>query len=359
MSDINIRKINRKEAVWFLVVLFLSGILFADISRYVARSGTAAYMQTAWCMFLALVVFVVTANLSDGYDIFQASYMALGNVGMKAVGIIISSILLINSGIMLRVYGEIISSIVLPDTSEFFIILVLVVAGAFAAYAGEGAIVSYSFAAGIVLVAALGIILLLNIPNYDISNIYPILGNGADNIISGIDGMSVYADVFLVFLMASHFGKGTTAKSVGVRAILIAGVVITLTTLMYIFTIPYPASKDFTLPILEIAFDVNLDIIFQRAEGLFLFLWIFSGFIVIGGYICFSIQSFAKTFNLSDRRPIIRIFLLIGLCIALSLSSVTLQRGLYDVLYTIFTIVAYSLPITVFAIRKIRSKERL
>lgn len=356
MSDTNIRKIGDKEAIWFLVILFVSKILFADINRYVSQSGTAAYMQTVWCALLAAVIFIITASLSGEYDIFQASYTAFGNVGMKVIGIAISLTLLLNAGVMLRVYAEVISSIALPDASEFFILAVLVIAGAFAAFSGIGTLASYSFAAGIVLVATLGFILVLNVPNYDTSNIYPILGKGLKNIITGVDGLSVYADVFLVFLMATHFGKGTSAKKVGIRAIAISGAVITVTTLLYILTVPYPAATEFSLPILEIAFDVNLDVIFQRAEGLFLFLWIFSGFIVIGAYICFSVLSFERTFNLADRRGVIGVFLLIGLGVAMSMESVSLQRELYTAFYTVFTVVSYGLPIAVFGIRKLRGR---
>lgn len=356
MSYTNIRKIGNKEAIWFFVILFVSKILFADINRYVSQSGTAAYMQTVWCAFLALVIFVVSASLSGEHDIFQASYIALGDVGMKIVGIVISLILLLNAGVMLRVYAEIISSIALPDASEFFVLAVLVIACAFAAFSGIGTLGAYSFAAGIVLVSTLGIILVLNIPNYDISNIYPVFGNGVGSILSGVDGLSAYADVFLVFLMATHFGKGTSAKKVGIRAIIISGIVISVTTFSYILTVPYPAATEFSLPILEIAFDVNLDVIFQRAEGLFLFLWIFSGFIVIGSYICFSILSLEKTFNLSDRRGVIGVFLLIGLGIAMSMESVSLQRDLYAAFYTAFSVVSYSLPLIVFSIKKLRSR---
>ncbi|MBR2477043.1 MAG: GerAB/ArcD/ProY family transporter [Clostridia bacterium] len=356
MSYTNVRKIGNKEAIWFLVILFVSKILFADINRYVGQSGTAAYIQTIWCAFLAAVIFIVTATLSGEHDIFQASYLALGNVGMKIVGIIISLMLLLNAGVMMRVYAEIISSIALPDASEFFILVALVIAAAFAAFSGIGTLGAYSFAAGIVLVATLSAILILNIPNYDLSNIYPVLGNGIGSILSGVDGLSVYADVFLVFLMATHFSKGTSAKKAGLRAIIISGVVITATTFLYILTVPYPAATEFSLPILEIAFDVNLDVIFQRAEGLFLFLWIFSGFIVIGAYICFSILSFERSFNLSDRRGVIGVFLLIGLGVAMSMESVSLQRDLYAAFYMAFTAVSYGLPLAVFGIRKLRGR---
>ncbi len=356
MSDINTRKVAGKEATWFLVILFVSKILFADINRYVNFSGTAAYMQTAWCAFIALLLFAVAARMAGDSDIFEASHSALGSFGTKIVGIILTLILLLVAGVMLRVYADIISSIALPEASDFFIMLFLIAAAAFAAFAGIGTLAAYAYAAGIVLVVSLGLILILNFSNYDISNIYPILGNGADSILSGLGGLDVYADILLVFLMASYFKKGTSISKTGTKAIIISGVVITLTTFLYILTVPYPASSGFALPVLEIAFDVNLDVIFQRAEGLFFFLWIFSGFILIGAYICFSILSFEKTFKLSDRRAVIGVFLLIAACVALCADTSALQSKAYSIFYAVFTVIAFVLPIAIYGIKKIRGK---
>ncbi|MBQ6998963.1 MAG: GerAB/ArcD/ProY family transporter [Clostridia bacterium] len=354
MSDSNVRKIGSREATWFLVILFVSKILFADINEYINFSGTAAYIQTAWCAFATLVLFVVTSYLSGGDDIFSASYAALGNVGMKSVGILISALLLLDAGVMFRVYADIIASIALPDSSDFFIILLLILAAGVAAFAGVGTLASYAYIAGIVLVSSLALILVLNIPNYTLSNIYPLLGNGGDKILSGIGGINVYADIFLVFLMSVYFKKGESVKKSGVKAIIISGIVITVTTFLYILTVPYPASSGFALPILEIAFDVNLDVIFQRAEGLFLFLWIFSGFILIGAYLSFSVLSFERTFNLSDRRAVIGVFLLIAVCIALCADTSSLKSEVYTAFYKVFTAVAFILPPIVFGIKRLR-----
>lgn len=354
LSDVNSRKISSKETTWFLIILFVSKILFADINEYINFSGTAAYMQTAWCAFLALVIFYVTAYIADGDDIFSASYTAFGNIGMKSIGIIISVLLIFDAGVMFRVYADIIASIVLPESSDFFIMILLVAAAGFATFAGVGTLASYSYAAGIILVASLVLILVLNIPNYSLTNIYPLLGNGGDKILSGVGGINVYADIFLLFLMSVYFKKGESVRKSGIKAIIISGIVITVTTFLYILTVPYPASSGFALPILEIAFDVNLDVIFQRAEGLFLFLWIFSGFILTGAYISFSVLSFEKTFNLSDRRAVIGVFLLIAACIALCADTSSLQSGVYTVFYKIFTAVAFILPFLVFSIKRLR-----
>ena len=357
MSYANAKKINSKEATWFFVILFVSKILFADINEYVNHSGTAAYMQTGWCTFLAVVLFAVTSYLSGGDDIFYASRTAFGDIGLKVVGILISVLLLMDTGVIFRVYSDIIASIVLPESADFFILILLAVAAGFAAFAGVGTLTSYSYAAGIVLVASLVLILVLNVPNYSLENIYPVLGKGGDKILSGIGGINVYADIFLLYIISSDFKKDDSVKKTGVKAIIISGIVISLTTFLYILTVPYPASSIFSLPVLEIAFDVNLDVIFQRAEALFLFLWIFSGFILTGAYLAFSIKSFEKSFKLSDRRAVIGVFLLIAVCIALCVDTVSLKNGIYSGFYKVFTGIAFLLPPTVFLIKRLTGKE--
>ncbi len=355
-SDIKVQRVSQKETVWLFIILIVSKVFFADIQKYINTSGTAAYMQTAWCAALALVLFAVSACLSRNRDIFTAAELALGNSGAKIIGVLLALLMLADSGVMLRVYADIISSIALPEASDFLILLALGAAAAFAAFAGLGTLTSYSLGAGIVIIVFLAAILILNIPNYDITNIYPLLGNGTKSIFSGFDGLTPYADIFLIFLLITHFRENVSVKKSGITAIIISGVIITATTLLYVLTVPYPASADFALPVLEIAFDVNLDVVFQRAEGLFLFLWIFSGFIVIGAYVCFGILSFEKSFRLSDRRGVIGVFIFLAVGIALLADTAALQEKVYSLFYYVFTVTAFALPLAVYGIGALRRR---
>ena len=356
MSDTNIQKVSNKEAMWFMVSLIVSKILFSDITKLVSHSGNGAYFQALWCGLIALVIFLVSSKLSNNTSLFDASLDVLGNVGLRILGAVLTILFLLNTGVMLRVYSDIIRSIILPEASGFLVMLFLVVTTIVTAFAGIGTLTAYSYGAGIILVASLIVILALNIPNYDITNAYTLFGKGGRQILSGINGLTPYADIFLLFLMTPFLKNKEDAKRSGVRTIIISSLIIGVTTFLYILTIPDYASSHFTLPVLEIAFDVNLDIIFQRAEGLFLFMWILSGFLSIGAYICFAVWSFEKSFKLSDRRGVIGLFVFIASCIALMLESISGQKQLYEALYNVFTIAAFTLPVFIFGIRKIKRR---
>ena len=339
--------------------MFVSKILFADISRYVSSSGTAAYMQTVWSALIALLLFEISARFFKGEDLLCSAKVALGDKGQKAVGFFISILLLFNAAIMVRVYGDIIGSIVLPEASLYFITAFMSAAILVACFSGVRTIVAYAYGAGVVVVATLAVILILNLPNYNITNMYPVFGNGISKILSDINGLNVYSDVFLIFLISPYLSKSASLEKSGTKAILISGAVVTLTTFLYVLSVPYPSSANFTLPILEIAFDVNLDVVFQRAEGLFLFIWILSGFVVISTYICFSIAVLEKSFNFSDRRALVGICVFISLCLALSFGSLPDNIKIYDTFYKIFTAVAFLLPVIIFAVCKTRCKEKI
>lgn len=359
MSGINIREVNSRESTWFFVTLFISKILFADISRYVSQSGTSAYMQTAWCGILALVLFVIAVFLSKKGDLLSAVVDIFGDAGEKIFGIALVGMLLFYTGMMIRVYADIIGSVVLPDFPDFLIVVLLSVTILVSGFSGLGTVISYSYGAGTVIVSALLIILFLNIPNYEITNIYPIFGNGIGNILKGVNGIGAYADIFLIFLISPYFKKGTSVGKTGLKAIAISAILITITTFLYVLTIGYPASSYFSLPVLEIAFDVNLEVVFQRAEGIFLFMWILSGFVLTGAYMCIAVELFKKCFHLSDRRGSIGLFVFISTAIGLFFESTVKYKHVYDGFYTFFTIIAFALPLIVFIIYKIRGKRKI
>jgi len=358
LPDTTSRRVGTRELIWFFALLFISKILFADIGDYVKNCGSAGYILTAAAGVFALVLFVLIIRLADGEtDIIESAGKTFGKWGMRVTGVIITLLLVAQSGIMIRVYTDIISSIVLPESSDVFIMLFLVAAVFFAAFAGTGTLAAYSYVAGIIFVITLAVILVLNIPNYDVTNIYPLLGKGITGISAGVGAVGVYSDMLLLFLVAPYLTEKASVKKGGIISIVISAIVITVTTLSYIMTVEYPFSSSLTLPVLEIAFDVNLDIVFQRAEGLFFFLWIFSGFIVTGAYLCFALVTFVKSFNLTDRRAPIGAFVFVAACIALIAGSSARERELYRIIYSVFAVVSFALPLFVFGIKKFKRRQ--
>ena len=350
------RKIGKGELLWFLTLLHLTRILFTTIGGYVSAWANAGYILPLLSGILYVGIFLLTMRLSGGdADILSTAETTFGRTGKIVVGVIAFAILIIRCSAMTRVYADVISSIALPDGDVVYIILILAISAFFGAYFGSGVIVSFSYVAGIVFTSALALVLALNLPNYDVMNLFPLLGNIKADATPVLKGTDMFADVFLVYLVSPYLKDDVSVKRVGVMSIVIASLITSVTALCYIMTVEYPLSADLTLPVLEIAFDVNLDIIFQRAEGLFFFMWIFSAFISLGTYLAFASNVFTHTFSLSDRRGVISIICFIPFTVAILMKGVAEGGEIYETIFSALSFMSVILPIVVFlAKRKMR-----
>lgn len=345
----------RSGGKWLFTVLFVSKILFSDINKFMSSSANAAYMQVLWQGTVAAAVFVVLWLISgDDGDILTGVRKTFGRGAEAAAGGAVSLLILAESGIMLKTFSDVIASIALPEASSAVIAAVVSATASVAVFCGVAPLGAYCRGAGIAVAAGLCAVCALNLPNCTASNLYPVFGNGARGIFAP-DGLEIYADILLIFVAAPYFKSKREILKTGLWAIVISASLTALCTLFYVLTTPYPSH--FSLPVLEIAFGAKLDFLFRRAEGIFLFLWIFSSFTVTAVYTALSADAFARSFNISDKRALTPIFALLPFSAALLLMSSPRSAYAYDKAYTAISLLALLAFFAVFAIGKRRRRE--
>lgn len=351
--------IGEREAKWLMIVLFLSKLLFMGVRQYVAGGGTAAWLQAAWCGAAALAVFAVLSRLYrkfEGRGLFDLTEYAFGAPGLKLIGTGLFLLITVDTAMLLRMYADTIASITLSTSPAFYIMLFLLAAIIVSALAGVEAVAKYSYVAGICIVALLAILFAMDMPNLHTENILPILGNGPKALLTGIGGADIYADTLFLFFLTPYLSKDGAYRRAGYKAIAIGAAVIVLTTLVYTLNVPYPASAEFTLPVLEISSAVNVDVIFQRAESIFLVLWIFSGFLSLGALFCFALFACKETFHLQNHRAVIGALVVIVTTLAMTAGNFSEYQWFYIKFHQGFTIAAFALPILIFTAARIRSR---
>lgn len=352
--------IGEKEAKWLMIVLFVSKLLFMGVRQYVAGSGTAAWIQAAWCGLLAIVVFAVLSRLYrrfEGRGLFDLAQYAFGGAGLKILGGALFVLIVVDTAMLLRMYADTIASITLSTSPAFYIMLFLLAAVVTAALSGVEAVAKYSYAAGICIVVLLGVLFAMDVPNLQAENILPVLGNGPGNILLGFGGSDIYADMLFLFFITPYLAKDGAYRRAGYKAVGIGAAVIVATTLIYSLNVPYPASGQFTLPVLEISSAINVDVIFQRAESIFLVLWIFSGFLSLGALFCFGLFACKETFHLQNHRAVIGTLMVILAALAMTAGSYSKHQWFYVKFHQWFTIAAFAIPAVVFAAARIRARR--
>jgi len=354
-------KISSSEALRLLVVLIISKIFFWDITKLVTVSSTAAYIHMIISTLLALILFLIMMKFYNTQDdIFDVTKKTFGKFVFYVFGIFLSVIQVMNFVIMLKSYCTTITTVTLTNSSNFFVLLFILATLVASGYLGIKSVIKVASASFFVLIFFIVILIVFDIPNFEVDNIFPILGNGIDGFKQAYKNVGFFNELlFLFFLIPILKNKGDV-KKIGIKSIVISGVIISALTLVFTFIIPYPVNTRYYLPVFEITSSVNFFVIFQRAEAVYLILWLFTAFLYTGATFCFLLYTIKKTFSLSDQKALIPSLLLIIVTLLGLYENVNATELTHNVLSYTFSLLLFVGLTMIFAVNsyKKRSAEK-
>ncbi len=349
--------IANNEGKWLMLSLFIPKLLFTSIYTLIMRCGTGAYIEV---IYLSLIIFVLAGVLLKLYsvfgsnDIFSITHFAGGRFGEILFGALMIILSIANTSIMLRIFSSVISLLVLKSSSVFFVMLFIALTMYASAIKGIQAVSKVSVLWGGIIFTIFAIILIMSISKIDINNIFPVLGKGTEEIIGGYKDLPFFFEIIYFVFLIPYLGKGF--KKVCYKSIITFSAVFFTLTLFYIFLVPYPASEDFKFPLLHIASLVNIDVLFQRIESLYLIALIFSAFMYLSTTFTISINIAEKTFCLSNSKAIAGALLIIIFSLALSIGTTQDAFIYHNLLENIFFVIGFSVITIILTIANIKKK---
>ncbi len=242
----------------------------------ISQDGNAAWIEiTSKC---ALAAIVLAAFIWLYKPLFPKSPIELfyDSVG-RGVGNVLSYIyafgfILLNAG-LLRILVDALGPVMaLNAPHEFFslFIIIPVLAASFCGLRAAGNLCTIVFPFVIFTLFVVSLIL----PHYRLDNIFPILGNGKDILLSGIFTKRFgFTELFVLIFLAPKLGNYKNLKRASIITIIIVSIFTVFFTLSYCLTIPYPASKSFFLPLYQITRMIKAGTFLQRLEPLSVFIW--------------------------------------------------------------------------------------
>lgn len=299
---------GRWETGCFITNLICFQIFLNYPRAMVEIAGTAGWMVPIYSTIIMLIAFMAISALYsnfEGKDLLDIGEIAAGHVGRVIVGIITLGYLVFIITVVLREFAEDMKAIALINTPVSFVILFFIVGMAASTFAGIEAIVRTC--AIIVPVIAIGFyfIILAVIPYFDLSSIFPLLGNGLDFIfIRGAAAVSNFSSVYLLFFFMPFIKSNKNLKRVGYSTIIYSAFNLVISVLIFLSANPYPTALESFLPIYQIARLINYGRFFQRVESVFVFIWASSALLYLCGGFFFILQAFRKTFGLKYYKPL-------------------------------------------------------
>lgn len=316
---------------WEAIALLLNTVgsrVFLNFPRNLAEnSGNAAWIQIIYGTILAFIAFMIIEKLYakfEGKDILDIAAQAGGNPGRILAGtILIAQIIYINS-VILREYTENMKIVALTISPVGFISAFFIVGAIIAAYAGIEAIVRFHAITVPIVAIAYSFIQIGVLPYFDMTNFYPILGNGPEKIfISGFFTISTYAPLVILLFIAPMLKTHKNFKAVGYGGLGITAFFLILGTVIYIGVYPSYTRIEFFLPTYQLARMINFGRFFQRVESVFFIMWSATALMYLGATLYFLTYLFQKTFTLEYRKPLILPFAMLLLNVSFLPSSST------------------------------------
>ena len=341
--------IEKKELTCILINAISAKMLFSYPRNLVLNSGNAAWLQTIFVSLVSLGVFWLVINIYRKAQMKSIIELCsdIGGKPLKIiVGIVLFATLLFNSSLTMRMLPETIKTVLLPMTPMRLIILIMAVAVAFGAYMGIFSIARIHSIFIPISGIFLALFFILLIHNTDITNLFPILGEGTYNIfLDGLPSVSIFSDIIVLFILLPLCKNFERVKSAGRTALIISTIINVLIVLFYNLLYSYPASEEFMLPVYQMSRLIKIGDFFQRLEAFFSFIWAFDILLYSSLYLFCLARIWQETFDLKFYKPLILPVSVLMSAVSFLPSSTAKIVGMQNLSSLISIPVSFLLPI--------------
>ncbi|MDD4236937.1 MAG: endospore germination permease [Desulfotomaculaceae bacterium] len=357
---LNKNKISDGQAIVLIVLASISSALFFVPLGVVTIVDQDAWIAMILATFLAmLLVYYPLADLGRRYPgktIIQYSENILGRFAGKLVGAIFVYYFFQNHCWALREFGEV-TAVFLPKTPMLVIMLLLSLLTAYAVNSGLeviGRCAELLFPIG---VFALVFIVVGSAGLMDFTKIMPVMEGPVLPLLWAtlipLDWLSVG---FVFSVITASVNKRSIVKN-GLTAVGMAGVILTVFSLVNIMVIGTPLLKKISFPLLELARYGKIPV-FERMEVLIVVFW--SSWIFVKGalFSYATVLSLSQFFNLAGYRFLILSETVLAIAYAVyQYNSFVEMSYLFNTATLYYISLSVGLPFTLWLVSIARSKS--
>jgi len=319
MVIINQVKIGQSEAIALMVTVLATKVFLTYPAFIVSLGGSAAWQITLISGLVTLVFFWFILKYLEQFPDRTFPETAEYITGPYLGGLIVISVLvpwLFELAITFRGFGELIVIVALPETSISIIMLIFLICTGLAAYLGLSTIARACYLAFPFTLGAVLLILVLSYPSWNTDWLFPILGNGVLNTIKvGIMRSSDFIELNFIYALPLVFYANQVGK-IGYLSIIITMITFVMIVITFQLTIPAVMGQEPYLPLYQMAQSVYLGRFIQRIEVIFVFFWVFSGYLWVSASVYGFCHILTQWLKLPDYRPLVLPTLIIIFAVA-------------------------------------------
>ncbi len=290
-------KIGYRETKWLFFLLMASNVITGAVSMLSGEFASGGFIPVIVSAVLALFLVYVT-NRCLGKD----GVLPLNPLMSKLLGTALFLVTVIAAGTRMKHFAAAIGDIVLVQSPKVFILFIMASAVLSVMLLRLEAVTRYALASSMVFLLFLAIIAFSTFSEFDVRNIYPVMGKG--NFLNSWSALYIFSDIVYFYVIFPHIKNSDKARRVPYKAIVLCALFTLILFAIYTLCVPYPVSQTFKYPIYRLAVLANSSVVFQRLDGVVFIIWIFLSFISSGSLALFAVMIFKKVFCLKNQNAI-------------------------------------------------------
>lgn len=266
------------------------------------------WISPIWASLIGFLTVYIVFSIYKHFpnqSFFQICDKTLGVFLGKSVGFSYVFIFFIYSGHITRDYADFVRSVFFQETPILIVIITILVLSAFTIMGGIEVIGRISQLFFPIYFLSLFLIIVLLIPQLQVENILPFMGNGLTPSLKGAMIPQAWFGefFFIIFLLPflSDIKKGMKSIMLMVFLVLITFVMINLTVLFILG----PSTERAVYPFLYATRFVDIANFIENIDALILALWVLGTYVKITVFYYITTLGLAQWLNLSDYKPLV------------------------------------------------------
>ena len=358
-----ITKIGTFEAIGFMIVVMINRLILNNPREIIENVGTSSWLNVIVISIIAILLVLAICKLYKnftGKDILEISEY-LGGTTLKKISSIIFFVLFTYvAAIVLRNFCDSLQKIFLPNTPVTYIMLFFLVGMILANKLGFSAIIKANMFIVIIILISIIIIFIAPIGYFDISNLFPIFGNGInETLISGLTNVFIFSGITYLYFLMPFLNSPKDFKKIAVTSIVISSIYLFLSVISLIGLFSYLITSEDTFSVLLITRVINLGAVFERVDAIFLLVWILTFLTYLSFILYFSLHTYKNITNISNQNGVIYTISALIFAIALLPKNVTelnfIENNVLKLLVLIFL---FGFPLILFILANLKYKRK-
>lgn len=316
----------------FITLVTATAVLFVPAITAQEARQDGWLSALVFSTLFGLLVAVICTSLGlrfPGRTVIQYSPEILGRFLGKLAGLgYIFFFIHINS-IIVREFGDFLTTVFLPDTPIDIFVATLLLLGASAVRNGLEVIARMNQFVFPLLLFSYMLIIVLVARDMDLHNLLPVLEGGIGPVLKGSFSPSAFrGEVCLILMLLPSLNNSKEATLTTVKAVMWIGILLTVDTVATLAVFGPDITSVQVFPFLNLARYISLGNFVERIESLVILIWVAGVVVKVSLIYYVAALAAAQWFNLREYRPVVLpIGMLIGV---LSITGFANSRELVE-----------------------------